>query len=106
MMMMMRIYIVADWGTVVWFRKLDIRMSKHIQNIQQNHKLYHESHEKLESGIDSRKENSSKSKNPKRHIPERLDFTITICNSNQLHTWEVHLGLRILKIIIKDSSNS
>ena len=45
-------------------------MSKNVQNIQQSHKLHHESHEKLESGICSRRTNCSISKNPKSNFPE------------------------------------
>ena len=49
---------------------LDNRMSKNIQNIKQGHKLHYKSHEKLESGIDSRRTNSRKGKNPKRNLQE------------------------------------
>ena len=43
-------------------------MSENVQNIRQSYKLHHESHEKQESGINSRKKNLTSGKNPERHF--------------------------------------
>ena len=70
---------------------LDCRLSKHLPDIWQNHKIHHRSHEKLESGINSRRKNFCRGKNPKRHLLGRCYFTATICSSNdatQLHSEE------------------
>ena len=58
------------------------RISQNVQNIRQNYKLYHESHERLENGIISKRTKSSKSENPKKQFTGTLTLTITICNSN------------------------
>ena len=68
---------------------LDNRMFDNVQSFQQSNKLHLESHEKLESGISTRKKKAKRGKNPKRHLQKRLTLATTICNSNddtQLYT--------------------
>ena len=80
------------------------RMSENVQNIQQSRKFNHKSHERLGSGINSRRINSSRSKNPKRCLPGRLTHIIFVCYSNdapQLHTEEMHWALQIYEITRK-----
>ena len=48
--------------------KLDNKLPQNVQNITWSHKLYRENHEKLESGIDSRRKTLSWNKYPKRYI--------------------------------------
>ena len=55
---------------------------------RQSHKFHHGSHEKMESRINSKRENSGRDKNPKRHLPGRFAFLTTIYKGNdayQLH---------------------
>ena len=61
---------------------LQIRIIVFVQNIWQNHKLHHGCHGKLEGANDNGNSNSSKGKNSKRHLPERLTLTTTIRFSN------------------------
>ena len=73
----------VDWlQKGIWYGliKLDNKLPQNVQNLRWNHKLYWKSHENLESGIDSRIEKLSWSKDPERYIPERCTITITICN--------------------------
>ena len=58
--------------------KLGYWMFENIQNIRKSHKLYHESHEKLERGIGSRRTDSSKGENLDRRLPENLASAIFI----------------------------
>ena len=47
-----------DWlQKGIWYdsAKIDNKLSQNVQNITWSHKLYRENHEKLESGIDSRR---------------------------------------------------
>ena len=57
-------------------------MLEYAQNIRQNYKLYDSSHEKLESGVDSRKKNCKSSKNPEKYLPGKCPEAIVICNIN------------------------
>ena len=56
-----------------------------LQNVAkyQSHKIYHRSHEKLQSGIDSKRKKFSRGENQERHLPGRCAFSITSYNSNQ-----------------------
>ena len=47
----------------------------------ENHNIEQKSHKKLEKGINSRKKNSGRGENPKRHLPWRLTLIINIFNS-------------------------
>ena len=51
-----------------------------------SHKVYPRNHEKLESGIDSRREKIRWCENPDRYIPGRCAITIIICSSDDF-TW-------------------
>ena len=59
------------------------------------------SHQKRESGIDSKKKKFSWGKNPERHLPERCAFTITICNcknATKPHTKKCPWGYKSIKL--------
>ena len=56
--------------------------SQKVQDIRLSHKVYRENHEKLESGIDSRRKKLSRGENPERNLPVRCTITITICKSD------------------------
>ena len=61
---------------------MDNGMSENIQNIQQynnNNKIQHKSHEKLEVGLNSERKNLSKGKNP-------LTLTTVICHLSEQHS--------------------
>ena len=62
--------------------KLKNRQSQNVQDIQGSHKVYRENHEKLERGIDSKKEKLSWGENPERNLLGRCAITITICNKD------------------------
>ena len=85
-----------DWlQKSLWygFANLDNRISKNVQNIRQSYKLHHESHGKMECGINSRMTNSRCGKNPKWHLPRRLTLTITLSYNNEVtpsYTQEMH----------------
>ena len=66
-----------DWEEDLWYgpANLDNRVSENTQNIQKHRKLHHEYQGKLEGGIDNRKTNLNKGKNPMRHLPKKLAFT-------------------------------
>ena len=69
---------------------------------EQNHKLYHKFHGKLEDGIDSGRSNYSRGKNPKRHIPGKFTLITAIHYSNdvtQLHTGSYKFSKSQEKII-------
>ena len=67
---------------VDWQKMHTIWSCKAVQDIRQSHKLYRETHENLESRIDSRREEFSWSKDPVRYISVGCTITITIRNSN------------------------
>ena len=80
-----------DLKKAIWYgpAKLDNKLPQNIQDIKRSHTFY----ENLKSGIDSRREKLSWSKDPKNYIPGRCTLTITIFNSNdatQPHTQEMH----------------
>ena len=60
----------------------DNKYIKSRPNMRKNHIAHLESHEKLESGINSWWTNSNGSENPKRPLPKRLILTIDIHYSN------------------------
>ena len=62
--------------------KQDNKLPQNVQDISRSHKLYRENYEKLESGIDIRREKLSWSKDLGRYIPGRCPITIAICNSD------------------------
>ena len=65
--------------------------------IRLSRKLYLENHENLESGIDSRRENLSWNKYPKRYIPRRCTITIIIykCDDDaESHTQKRHCQIQ------------
>ena len=87
-----------DWlQKGIWYgpAKLDNKQLQNVQNIKWSHKLYWESHENLESGIDSKREKLSWSKGPKRYISRRCTITVTIYNcddatqpnTQKMHSW-------------------
>ena len=74
---------------------------------EQNPKLHHEIHEKLESRISSRKTIPSRGENPEGHLLGRLTFATAICDGNdtaELYTLDLHerRELYIYKITTKD----
>ena len=85
--------------------KVDNRMSKNTQNIQQSYKLHHKSHGKLKNGMSNKKTNPSKREKPKGNLPGIFILTTVIFYINdatQLYTYEMHRGLKINKITRKD----
>ena len=87
---------------MIWFRN-----SRIVRNITWSHELYRENHQNEESAIDSRREKRSWSEDPKRYVPWRCIFTITIYNSDeaaQPHTQNMHNRIKTLKIIENEQS--
>ena len=64
-------------------------MFENVENIQYRHKLHHESHGKLESGISSRKSNPSRGQNPKRYLLRRLTLATDIHYSNDATQYNI-----------------
>ena len=81
-------------------------MLENVQNINKSHRVHHEIHEKLESGIIGWSKNSIRDENPKRYLLGKapsLVTTIRCCNdATQLASKKVHRGLQIYKITRKD----
>ena len=74
---------------------MDNRVPENLLNIWQNHKLHRNCYGKLEGGIDSGRPNPNGGKNPKKHLPKKLVFNITILysdNASGLFTYEVNVG--------------
>ena len=74
--------VVMTWIDYKNANNFDNRMSENVQNIRQSHKLHHESHEKLESGISSMKKPLAEVKHQwgifKRDSPSPLLFVLAI----------------------------
>ena len=79
---------------------LDKWMSENVQNIQQSHRLYHETNGKLESGISSRRTNSHSGKHLKWHNRGRLILASVICFSNDM-TFIYLVNAQRIKITVK-----
>ena len=72
-----------DWlQKSIWYAltKLYSKLPQYIQNIRWSQKLYLESHENLERGIDGRRKKLSWSDGPMRFISKRCAITVTIHN--------------------------
>ena len=79
-----------DWPqkAICWYKQ-----PQNVQDIKRNYKLYQESHEKLESGIDSWSEKLCSNEDPERYTPGRCTITITVRNNDdatQTNTQEMH----------------
>ena len=64
-------------------RKLSLAQTpKNLQNIRQSHKVYHEGHKKLVSGISRLRNKNSLGENPERYLPSRCAFIVTVSKRN------------------------
>ena len=80
---------------------LDSRLSENVEDIGQCFKIFHGTHEKLESVINSKRKKLCWGRNTDDNLPERCALAINLCNSNDT-TLEVHWWLQIFKIIRND----
>ena len=82
------------------------RTSKIVQNIRQTYNPHHENHDKLESGINGRRKNSSRDENPGQNLLGRLNLTTDFCLSNDATHSITYIGnaqrQEIYKITGKD----
>ena len=76
--------------------KLDYRLSQNVQNKRRSHKMYRESHENLESGIEWGKKKLCWGKNPECYIPGRC--AITVDDVTQSHIKEIQRRIQTEKI--------
>ena len=60
--------------------KQNTTLSQNLQNITWSHKLHRKDHANLESGNDSRRNNLSWNKDPKRDFPRRCTITLIVHN--------------------------
>ena len=65
---------------MIWSAKLNNKLPQNVRGIRRSHKLNRENHEKLESGIDSKRKKLSWSEDPERYIPRRCAVIFAICN--------------------------
>ena len=85
----------------IWYgsAKLDNKISQNVHNITQSRKLHRNSHEKLDSWINSRRKKLDWNKNPQRYFPRRYTVTPTIyiChNATKPHTQIMHGRIQTL----------